>query len=56
MFRKNDLIFYIDDTGIERKGYVNIIKLTDSYVSFLLNGNEVIIPMHRVLKIKRGVA
>jgi uncharacterized protein (UPF0248 family) len=45
-------IAYNDDGGKMVVGFFNVIKLTKSYVFFESNVNIVLIPMHRILKIR----
>ena len=45
-------IAYIDDNEKIIKGMCQIKEITESNVSFYTNDNLIIIPMHRVLKIK----
>jgi len=47
------LIFYIDDDGLQNKSSVTLLEIGDSHVRFKdKNNNIVIIPSHRLIKIK----
>jgi len=46
---------YLNDTGETISGYFEIIEITENYVKVRTQGGVVLIPMHRVLKIKLGV-
>ena len=48
------LVVYFDDNGEQVETWVKIIEITQTYVSFYdTKNNTIIIPIHRVLKIKR---
>jgi len=52
--RDKDFIVYLDDDERKISGFVDIVELKDNYVKFLTNANNtIIIPMNRILKIKR---
>jgi hypothetical protein len=49
-----DRIDFLDEAGVARWYYVYITDLNSAFVSFRTKaGNEVSIPWHRVLKVKR---
>lgn len=50
-------IAYIDEKGDNKEGYFKLISNENGFVTFLTNddNNEVSIPNHRVLKIKRKI-
>jgi len=49
-----DFIVYFDDDERKISGFVDIIELKDNYVKFVTNAkNTIIIPINRILKIKR---
>lgn len=55
--RKGETIFvsFLDDAGQTISGYCVLLKFNDNYIMIKTKGNIVIIPMHRVLKIKQKV-
>lgn len=47
---------YLDENENKREGFVQLIEIKDTYVKIKTFGdNELIIPMHRVLKLKKKV-
>jgi len=52
--KNKDFISYLDDNGEHRQIYVQIIEITQAYITFRTYGDNVItIPMTRIFKIKR---
>ena len=53
--RKEDLVFisYLEDNGEIISGYFELLKAGPAFVVFKSKSNEVSVPIHRVLKIKR---
>ena len=49
---KEEFLSYLNDTGETISGYFEIVEINDTYVKIKTRGNLIIIPMHRVLKIK----
>ena len=50
---KEIFISYMNDNGEKVESFVVVVDITPSYVSFKTKGsNELLIPMHRVLKMK----
>ena len=52
--RNTDFISYLDEAGVPNQVHVEIVEITQAYISFKTYGKNIItIPMTRVLKIKR---
>ncbi|MBC8146579.1 MAG: hypothetical protein H8E98_01170 [Bacteroidetes bacterium] len=53
MDKNTIFLAYLDERDIMRDGFVELIELTDAFVKIKTNsGNVIVVPMHRVLKIK----
>jgi len=49
-----DFISYLDDNDVKRDSWVDIISI-NSFVTFKLgSGKIIVLPPHRILKIKKG--
>lgn len=49
-----DNISYLEDDNRVINVFVDILEMTDSYVKFkTIHGTIIIVPLHRVLKIKK---
>lgn len=48
-------IIYEDENKQEFSGYVSLIRQTDTYITFSTSNNEITIPIHRLIKIKKKV-
>lgn len=47
-------ISYEDEKGQEFSGYVKLVKQDNYFITFITNyDNEITIPVHRLIKIKR---
>jgi len=44
-----------DDLGEIHATYVTLQQINDTYIEIETKGNRILIPMHRVLKVKRKV-
>ena len=51
--KKNIFISYLDDDGKKKDIWCEILEETISYVTFKYNNEEITIPYHRILKIKK---
>jgi len=49
---KEGFLSYLNDTGEKIDGYFEIVEITEAYVKIRTKGNIILIPMHRILKIK----
>ena len=49
---REDFLSYQNDNGETISGYFEILEIAGTFVKIRTKGNIVIIPMHRVLKIK----
>lgn len=47
-----DFLSYLNDTGETISGYFEILEFNQAFVKIKTQGNILVIPMHRVLKIK----
>ena len=55
--RKKEKIFisYLDDDGETINAFVNLISISENWTIIENNKNEIRLPIHRVLKIKKEV-
>ena len=51
--KKNVFIAYLDDDGKKKEVWCEILEETLSYVTFRYNNEQITIPYHRILKIKK---
>ena len=51
--RKSIFISYLDDDGVKKNVWCEILEETSNYVTFKYNEEIITIPYHRILKIKR---
>lgn len=49
---REEFLSYLNDTGEQISGYFEIVEITQAYVKIKTKGNVILIPMHRILKIK----
>lgn len=50
--KKKEFVAYLDDRGEEITGYFDILEINNSFVKLHTNRCVLIIPFHRILKIK----
>lgn len=48
-------VSYKDDNNQIVKGYFSLIKETDNYIRIQSGKNEITIPYHRIIKVKKEV-
>lgn len=51
--KKYVFISYLDDDGMKKDIWCEILEETEQYVSFKYNNEIITIPYHRILKIKK---
>jgi uncharacterized protein (UPF0248 family) len=51
--KKSVFISYLDDDGVKKDVWCEILKETTQYVVFRYNNEQITIPYHRILKIKK---
>jgi len=51
--KKKDFISYKDDDDSQKDVWVDILEETLNYISFRYNNEQLTIPWHRILKVKR---
>jgi uncharacterized protein (UPF0248 family) len=49
---KNVFISYLDDDGSKKDIWVASVEEQTNRISFIYNGQKILVPWHRVLKIK----
>lgn len=48
-------ISYVDDTGIEVKGFFQLVEQTQNYIKIKSGSNILTIPYHKINKIKERI-
>ena len=51
--KKKTFIAYLDDDNKKKEVWCDILEETSQYVVFRYNNEQITIPYHRILKIKR---
>jgi len=51
--KKKTFIAYLDDDNTKKEVWCDIFEETTTYITFRYRGEQITIPYHRVLKVKR---
>ena len=51
--RKNDFVSYLDDDNTQKDVWVEIIEESNNFIKFIYQNEEITIPWHRILKVKK---